>query len=93
VRLYDLQAPVTKLHHDLHEHDNIRDPLRGNELVLGTFTYKSGGNPALSPEESVSKNGGVVIDVPGRWFKGLSFSADYYEIDYRDRSGSTSLQT
>jgi len=92
VRLYDLQAPINNFTTTYTSSRNIRDPLRGNELVLGTFTYQSGGNPSLKSEESVSKNGGVVIDVPGRWFKGLSFSADYYEIDYRDRSGSTGLQ-
>ena len=92
VRLYDLQAPVTTFTANYTATSNIRDPLRGNELVIGSFSYKSGGNPALNSEDSVSKNGGIVIDVPGRWFKGLSFSADYYQIDYNDRSGSTSLQ-
>jgi iron complex outermembrane receptor protein len=92
VRLYDLQAPVSTFTQTLTTTSNIRDPRRGNELVLGTFTYKSGGNPALKPEESVSKNGGIVIDVPGKWFKGLSLSADYYQIDYTDRSGSTGIQ-
>ncbi len=92
VRLYDLQAPVTNFTTTYTSTSNIRDPLRGNELVLGTFTYKSGGNPALKSEESVSKNAGIVIDVPGRWLKGLSFSADYYQINYHDRSGSTGLQ-
>ncbi|MBP7483128.1 MAG: TonB-dependent receptor, partial [Lacunisphaera sp.] len=92
VRLYDLQAPVTNFTSTYTSTSNIRDPLRGNELVLGTFTYRSGGNPNLKSENSVSKNAGIVLDVPGRWFKGLSFSADYYQIYYFDRSGSTSLQ-
>ena len=92
VRLYDLQAPVSTFTTNLTTTSNIRDPLRGNELVLGSYTYKSGGNPALSSEQSVSKNAGVVLDVPGAWFKGLSFSADYYQINYTDRSGSTGLQ-
>lgn len=92
VRLYDLQAPVSYFTTTYTATNNIRDPLRGNDPVTGTFRYKSGGNPALKPEESVSRNAGVVIDVPGRWFKGLSFSADYYELDYTDRSGSTGLQ-
>lgn len=92
-RLYDLQAPVTSFPTTLTAARNIHDPLRGNEPVLGSFTYTSGGNPKLRPETSVSKNGGVVIDIPGAWFKGLSFSIDYYQIDYRDRSGATDLQT
>ncbi|MBA4136439.1 MAG: hypothetical protein C0518_03895 [Opitutus sp.] len=92
VRLYDLLAPVTTFTQNLTTTSNVRDPQRGNELVLGTYTYRSGGNPALNSEESVSRNAGVIIDVPGRWFKGLSFSADYYELNYTDRSGSTGLQ-
>ncbi len=92
VRLYDLQAPVTSFTSNLTTTSNVRDPLRGNELVLGSYTYRSGGNAALNPEESISRNAGVVVDAPGRWLKGLSFSADYYEIDYVERSGSTGLQ-
>lgn len=92
VRLYDLQAPVSTFTTTYTASRNVFDPLRGNEAVVGAFSYKSGGNPNLRPERSISRNGGVVIDVPGKWFKGLSFSADYYEIDYTDRSGSTSLQ-
>jgi outer membrane receptor protein involved in Fe transport len=92
VRLYDLQAPITTFTTNLTATSNVHDPLRGNEPVLGSYTYKSGGNPTLNPETSVSKNAGVVIDIPGAWFKGLSFSVDYYQIDYNNRSGSTSLQ-
>jgi len=94
VRTYDLQAPVTTFTQNITSTTTVRDPLRGSlQVPAGTYTYRSGGNPALSPEESVSRNAGVVLDVPGRWFKGLSFSADYYEIEYSNRSGSTSLQT
>lgn len=92
VRLYDLLAPVSNFTTTLTASRNITDPRRGNELVVGTFPYISGGNPTLKPEESVSKNAGVVIDVPGKWFQGLSFSADYYQFTYDDRSGSPSLQ-
>jgi iron complex outermembrane recepter protein len=94
VRLYDLQAPITNFTTNITATSTTRDPLRGDTLVpIGTYNFISGGNPALSPEESVSRNAGVVIDIPGRWFKGLSFSADYYELEYTDRSGSTNLQT
>lgn len=93
VRLYDLQAPVTNFTTTLSSTNNVRDPLRGDEAVLGTFSYKSGGNPTLKPESSVSKNAGIVIDLPGEWLRGLSLSVDYYQIDFSNRSGSTSLQT
>jgi outer membrane receptor protein involved in Fe transport len=92
VRLYDLQAPITQFTSNITAARNISDPLRGGGLVTGSFLNRSGGNPALNPEESVSRNAGVVFDVPGRFFKGLSFSADYYEIDYTERSGSAGLQ-
>jgi iron complex outermembrane recepter protein len=71
---------------------NIFDNQRGGEPVIGTFTRSFGGNPTLKPEESVSKNGGIVIDLPGRLLRGLSFSADYYQIDYTDRSGGPGTQ-
>ena len=61
-------------------------------MPVGSYSYRSGGNAALNPEDSVSRNAGIVLDVPGALFKGLSFSADYYEIDYAERSGSTGLQ-
>lgn len=92
VRLYDLLGPVTTGTTTLTATSNVRDNLRGGEAVLGTFTRSFGGNPTLKPEESVSKNGGIVIDVPGKWFKGLSFSADYYQFNYTDRSGGPGTQ-
>jgi iron complex outermembrane receptor protein len=92
VRLYDLLAPRTEFTANYTNTTTIRDPLRGNEQVIGTFLYTSGGNPDLESERSVSRNAGIVLDVPGKLFKGLSFSADYYEIKYTDRSGSTGLQ-
>lgn len=93
VRLYDLLAPVSQFTTTISASNTTLDPLRGNALLPRTsYNYKSGGNPALNPEESVSRNAGLVVDVPGAWFKGLSFSVDYYELDYTERSGSTSLQ-
>lgn len=94
VRLYDLQAPVTTFTQTISATTTTRDRMRGNlQVPAGSYTYLSGGNSTLNPEDSVSKSAGAVIDVPGRWFKGLTFSADYYEVEYRNRSGSTSLQT
>lgn len=93
VRLYDLQAPITQFTSNISATTTTTDPLRGNQRVpAGAYLYRSGGNPALNPEESVSRNAGLVFDVPGQLLKGLSFSADYYEIDYNNRSGSTGLQ-
>lgn len=93
VRLYDLQAPVTQFPTTITASNTTVDPARGNTVIPRTsYTYRSGGNATLRPEESVSRNAGIVVDVPGKWFKGLSFSADYYELAYTERSGSTSLQ-
>lgn len=93
VRLYDLLAPVSQFTSTIGATSTTVDPARGNSLLPRTsYNVRSGGNPTLRPEESVSKNAGIVIDVPGAWFKGLSFSADYYQLRYSERSGSTSLQ-
>jgi len=93
VRLYDLLAPVSQFTTTVSSTSTTVDPARGNSLLPRTsYNYRSGGNPTLNPEESVSKNAGIVVDVPGVWFKGLSFSVDYYQLRYSERSGSTSLQ-
>lgn len=63
------------------------DPVR-NELVTGVIATQIGGNPNLKPEKSTSDNLGVVLDVPLRWFKGLSVSADLIEITYKDKISS-----
>jgi len=68
------------------------DPVN-NVLVTGTITTRIGGNILLQPERSTSDNIGVVLDVPGKWFKGLSVSADLIEITYKDKiSQFASLQ-
>lgn len=93
MRLYDLQAPVTQFTQNITGTTTITDPLRGGlQIPAGSYLYRSGGNAALKPETSVSRNAGIVIDVPGELFKGLSFSADYYELDYTERSGGAGLQ-
>ena len=63
------------------------DPVR-NELVTGVITTRIGGNPNLKPERSISDNIGVVVDLPGRLFKGLSLSADLIQITYKDKISS-----
>jgi len=91
-KLQDLLAPVFTGISTLTVASNVNDTLRGGELVLGTVNTISGGNPALAPETSVSKNWGFVVDAPGVWLKGLSFSADHYELDYTNRIGTTTRQ-
>lgn len=91
-KLYDLLAPVTTGTATLTTASNVRDTLRGGELVLGTVTSVSGGQPHLKPETSVSKTGGIVLDVPGKWFKGLSVSVDYWQTYYVNKIGSASRQ-
>jgi outer membrane receptor protein involved in Fe transport len=91
-KLYDLLAPVTTGTATLTTTSNVRDTLRGGELVLGTVNTVSGGQPHLKPETSVSKTGGIVVDVPGKWFKGLSVSVDYWQTYYVNKIGSASRQ-
>ena len=65
------------------------DIYRGNTPVTllimpGIF----GGNPNLQPEETESTTAGVVLEIPHRWFKGLSFSYDFYDHEYLNRISS-----
>ena len=92
VRLYDLRAPVSNFVTTYSATRRVtHDPLRNGELVVGSIPNISGGNPYLKPETSTSKSYGVVVDLP--WIKGLSFSVDTFDIQYKDKSGSTTLQT
>jgi outer membrane receptor protein involved in Fe transport len=61
-----------------------------NELVSGVVQTRIGGNPDLKPEQAVSDNVGIVLEVPHRWFKGLSFSVDALRLTYNDRIASLS---
>jgi iron complex outermembrane receptor protein len=91
-KLYDLLAPVTRNTATLTATSNVRDTLRGGELVLGVVDSVSGGQPNLKAETSVSKTGGLVIDVPGKWFQGLSLSVDYWQTYYVNKIGAPSRQ-
>lgn len=62
-----------------------------NELVTGVIATQIGGNLGLIPEHSISDNFGVVLEVPFRWFKGLSLSVDAINLEYKDQI--TSLST
>jgi iron complex outermembrane recepter protein len=46
----------------------------------------SEGNKALMPVESKGKSAGIVLDVP--WVKGLTVTADYWEIEQTNEIGS-----
>ncbi|MSU23474.1 MAG: hypothetical protein EXS32_06575 [Opitutus sp.] len=91
-RTYDLQAPIFASTATLTTTSNVIDRQRNNELVLGVVNSITGGNPTLKPETSVSKKGGIVIDVPGSWFKGLSLSADYWQTYYVNKVGAPGRQ-
>lgn len=41
---------------------------------------RSGGNPNLRPEIGTTQQAGLVVDVPGRWFRGLSLEATHGQI-------------
>jgi outer membrane receptor protein involved in Fe transport len=90
-KLYDLLSPTFQSTTTITAARNISDTARGGEAVVGTFGLTSGGQPGLSPETSVSRNIGIVVDVP--WVTGLSFSADWWDTLFADRVGTTSFQT
>lgn len=60
----------------------LLDPQRGGQAVP-SYQGTTGGNPDLRPEESESWNVGVLVEVPG--VKGLSLSADYYDLNHTNR--------
>jgi len=49
-------------------------------------TAITAGNPNLKPSKSIGKTVGIVLDVP--YVKGLTLSADYYQIEQHDNVGS-----
>lgn len=91
-KLYELLAPNYSTTTTITASRNVRDTKRNNEAVVGTYALTTGGQPHLKPETSVSRNLGVVVDVPGRWFKGLSFSVDLWDLAYTDKVGGPSYQ-
>jgi iron complex outermembrane receptor protein len=66
------------------------DPYRNPVTNEGPYLQKtySQGNPNLKPTTSRGKSAGIVFEVPH--VKGLSFTADYWEIDQKDVIGSLS---
>lgn len=62
------------------------DPFRGGTAItVPVMPTIFGGNPNLKPEQTESTTAGVVLEVPHRWFKGLSASYDYYDHQYLNR--------
>lgn len=84
--LFILAQPTTTRNTRYSAISNIVDRAR-NELIVGTLSVSTGGNPRLRPESSRSKTYGMVFE-PAR-IRGLSMSADYHEIRYVDRVIST----
>ncbi len=69
----------------------LLDIYRGNQPFIGNQLLTTGGNPNLVPEESESRTAGTVLEVPGKLFKGLSFSYDFYDHQYLNRIAAISL--
>ncbi|MCF3651581.1 TonB-dependent receptor plug domain-containing protein [Synoicihabitans lomoniglobus] len=90
-KLYDLLSPNYSTTTNITASRNVIDTARGGEAVVGSYDLTSGGQPGLNPETSVSRNIGIVLDVP--WIKGLSLSADWWDTLFTDKVGSTSYQT
>ncbi len=64
------------------------DPYRSAAIGEAAYVQRaySSGNKALLPVESTGKSAGVVIEVPK--VKGLSITADYYQIEQKNEIGS-----
>ncbi len=68
--------------------DSYRSPaIADGPYVIRTYSF---GNPALKPTISRGKSAGIVLDVP--YVKGVSLSADYWEIGQSDVIGQRSSQ-
>jgi outer membrane receptor protein involved in Fe transport len=74
---------------------NVNNPgldiYRNNEPLPLQLPITIGGNPNLAPEETESTTAGLVLEIPGQLFRGLSFSYDYYDHKYFNRIGFISL--
>jgi outer membrane receptor protein involved in Fe transport len=70
----------------------ITDAYRAPAIADGPYVIRtySFGNPALKPSVSRGKSAGLVLDVP--FVKGVSVSADYWEIGQSDVIGQRSSQ-
>ena len=59
----------------------LTDPRRGGE-PLGVFTYTTGGNPDLKPEDSESRSAGIILTPV--WMPSLRVSVDWTRINKRN---------
>ncbi len=69
------------------------DPYRNPVTAEGAYVQRNynRGNPNLKPSTSVGRSAGIVLDIPK--VKGLSVTADYWQISQNDNIGSlTSTQ-
>lgn len=93
--LWDLYAPYYQFPYTTTVGPGTRypltDPLRNGENVVGPINTFEVGHPDLKPTTSVSKNAGVVVDVP--FFKGLSFGVDFTKTEIANAIGGVSYQT
>ncbi|MXP41140.1 TonB-dependent receptor [Altererythrobacter soli] len=64
---------------------DLRDPQRGNTLLVGPVDWVTGGNPELKPEKSRSFSAGFILSPT--FLAGLRLSADYVEIRKKDEIG------
>jgi outer membrane receptor protein involved in Fe transport len=66
------------------------DPYRGAAGLPGTYVAQGQTSAAtgLKPSTSIGKSVGAVLDVPFKWFKGLSFSVDYWQINQQNLIGT-----
>lgn len=84
--LFDLHGPRLNLGAAfVSPAQGLVDPVTGLP-VSGVVSMFRQGNSRLQPEESVSQNLGVVVKLP--FVEGLSFTADHYDIDYRNMVGA-----
>ncbi|MDR1010769.1 MAG: TonB-dependent receptor [Opitutaceae bacterium] len=93
-KLYELLAPIYETDQTIYGANRYIDRDRNDEPLDENFNYHlvSGGQPHLKPEKSVTRNAGIVLDVPINALKGLSFAVDFWDIDYTDKVGTPGYQ-
>ena len=88
--LVDLYSPpsstITSVAVQIDTYRNVATK-EGPYVTIGTTS----GNPNLKPSKSIGKTVGIALDVP--YVKGLTVTADYYQIEQHDNVGSRSTNT
>ena len=69
---------------------SVLDPQTGNTVAVHTI---SGGNPDLKPQDSKTKDFGIIWQPSTGWFNGLRLNAEYQEIDETNVISTLSAQT